>query len=324
MLLSEAVEGYMMDSRINQSKANIRIKEQQLSYFFKWAKEKGATEIHTVTVNTVRAFIVHLQSLKANELNPRKPTLDRPLSPLTVKGYLRVIKAFFNWCKREGYLEGRDNPTDRVPRIKIPHYVISTFTPEQMAAMLDSCDVDTATGFRDYSLLLVLMDTGIRLSELCGLTLDHIHDGYLTVFGKGEKEREVGMGPTAARALWKYVHLHRKPRLATEKRVFLAKGGAPLTANGVTQLISRIGERVGIEGVRVSAHTFRHSFAKSWLQHGGEIYKLSLILGHSDIQTTQEYLKDFHSRDARVEHSQYSPVESNNLGKTRKEGKKKL
>jgi site-specific recombinase XerD len=231
-----------------------------------------------------------------------------------------IVQAFFSWCEKEGLLDGHANPTKRVPRIKLPKKVIPTFTPEQMAALLDACDQSTALGYRDYAMLLVLMDTGIRVSELCGLTLEDVHEGYLTVFGKGAKEREVGLGPTASRALWKYIHLHR-PRLANsehERHVFLGYRGIPMLRNGVNQALERIGLRAGITGVRMSPHTFRHTFARGWLQNGGEIFKLSRVLGHSEMQTTQIYLRDFQSREARADHSQYSPVEHLQLGKLKR------
>jgi integrase/recombinase XerD len=88
--------------------------------------------------------------------------------------------------------------------------------------------------------------------------------------------------------------------------------------NGVNQALERIGLRAGITGVRMSPHTFRHTFARGWLKNGGEIFKLSRVLGHSEMQTTQIYLRDFQSREARADHSQYSPVENLQLGKLKR------
>ncbi len=313
MLIKEAMIGHMMDAQI-ESQVSTRyfdLKRQRLGYFVEWCEQQGVTTLEAITPNVLRLFVVHLQGVKAYEHNPRRPTEDKPLSPLTVKGYMLIVQAFFSWCEREGLLEGRPNPARRIPRIKVPKYVIHTFTPEQMAAMLDACDLETPLGYRDFATLLVLMDTGIRVSELCGLTLEDVHDGYLTVFGKGGKEREVGLGPTASRALWKYIHLHR-PQLANsehERHLFLGNRGIPMLRNGVNQALERIGLRAGLAGVRMSPHTFRHTFARGWLQNGGEIFKLSRVLGHSEMQTTQVYLKDFQSREARMDHSQYSLVE---------------
>lgn len=319
MGLKEAMQGHMMDARIDAelSRQYFELKQQRLGYFVGWCEKEGITTLEAITPNVLRAFIVHLQGLKAYELNPRRPTENKPLSPLTIKGYMLIVQAFFSWCEKEGLLDGRPNPTKRVPRIKVPKFVIQTFTSDQLAAMLDACDLNTPLGYRDYAMLLVLMDTGIRAGELCGLALEDVHEGYLTVFGKGAKEREVGLGPTAARALWKYIHLFR-PRLVDrehERRVFVGYSGEPLLRNGLGQALQRIGERAGIQGVRMSAHTFRHTFARGWLENGGEIFKLSRVLGHSEMQTTQIYLKDFKSREARADHAQFSPVERLHLGK---------
>jgi site-specific recombinase XerD len=314
----------MMDGQIaQQSPRALDLKAQRLGYFVSWCEKQEIADLLAVTPNAVRAFVVHLQGLRAHELNPRVPARDKPFAALTIKGYVRVVKAFFAWCKREGLLFDHEDPTARLPRVKVPHYVIPTFTPEQMAAMLDACDVTTALGFRDYVLLLMLMDTGIRVSELCGLTLDGVHEGYITVFGKGSKEREVGIGPTVSRALWKYLHQFRRPRAERDTRVCLGANSLPMTRNGVYQALRRIGERAGIEGVRLSPHTFRHSFARMWLENGGELFNLSRILGHTEVSTTQTYLKDFQSREARAGHTLYSPVERLRLGRGKEPPKRR-
>ncbi len=323
MLIREAMNGHLMDAQIlseGMSARYLELKKQRLGYFVDWCEKQGATQLEQVTSNVLRAFILHLQSLKADELNPRKPTKDKPLSPLTVKGYMLIVQAFFSWCEREGLLEGRPNPTKRVPRVKAPRYVIETFSPAQMAAMLDACDMETPYGNRDYAILLLLMDTGIRASELCGLLVENIHEGYITVFGKGSKEREVGLGPNAARALWRYMHQYRSMLVKSdfEHHVFLGRDGSPLTRNGLYQALERIGQRANITGVRLSPHTFRHTFARAWLENGGEIFKLSRVLGHSEMQTTQIYLRDFQSREARIDHAAFSPVERLHLGRRSK------
>jgi integrase/recombinase XerD len=326
MRLQEAMQGYLMDAKIaEQSLRYIALKTQRLGYFVGWCESQGAVDLEMVTSNVVRGFIVHLQGVKAQELNPRRPTQDRTLSPLTVKGYRTIIDAFFGWCKKEGFLGGRDIPTRTIPQQKIPQYVIETFTPEQLAAMLDACETTSPIGFRDYTILLMLMDTGIRASELCGLTLDHVYEDYIKVFGKGAKEREVGIAPTASRALWKYIHQYRSAfhPLEQERHVFLGIGGVSLLRSGLYQALERVGEKAGVDGVRLSPHTFRHTFAVNYLKNGGDVFKLSRILGHTEMQTTQIYLKDFQSRQARLEHAQFSLVERFKLGKQSQKRKQK-
>ncbi len=93
--------------------------------------------------------------------------------------------------------------------------------------MLATCDTNTSAGFRDYVILLVLLDTGMRISELCGLRLADIQDRYVKVTGKGRKEREIGLHPNVARLVWRYVNKYR-PSIEGIESVFLGRGGYPL------------------------------------------------------------------------------------------------
>jgi integrase/recombinase XerD len=122
--------------------------------------------------------------------------------------------------------------------------------------------------------------------------------------------------------LWKYISHYRKPASKKDAYVFVNHSGQPLTSDGAEQPLIEVKRRAGIEGVRVSAHTFRHTFARMYLEQGGEIYKLSRLMGHSSVEVTEEYLKDFKVRAARQEHDKFSPVGALNLLK-RRNGKKK-
>src|SRR5690242_4078676 len=106
--------------------------------------------------------------------------------------------------------------------------------------------------------------------------------------------------------------------------LFLGRRGEPLKPSGVATLIDRIEKRCGLEGVRVSAHTFRHTFAKFYLERGGEVFKLSREMGHSSIQVTSKvYLSDFHSTEARQDHASHSPIGEITLRGVKKERKSK-
>lgn len=143
---------------------------------------------------------------------------------------------------------------------------------------------------------------------------------HIRVIGKGKKQREVGVSPQVAKQLWKYINQYRKPKEDGEERVFINRYGQPVTPNGIEQLLIDIKNAAGTTGVRVSAHTFRHTFARMFLENGGEIYKLSRLLGHSSVEVTEEYLKDFNIRAARVDQNKFSPV--NKLDLIKKKRKK--
>jgi site-specific recombinase XerD len=151
-----------------------------------------------------------------------------------------------------------------------------------------------------YTLMLVLLDTGIRVDELCHITVDDIHEGYIKIQGKGKKEREAGISPTTSKFLWKYLNLHRPQADASVKALFTNIRGLPLTPSGVEQIFDKIRDAAGVTDVLVSPHKLRHTFARTWLERGGDIYSLSRLLGHSSVKITEIYLEDFKSRQARA------------------------
>lgn len=326
MKLSEVVNHFLTDCEIRGlSGETVSWYRKRLGLVVRKLEEEfGVTELEQVKIIHLRQFIQLLMGTKSGANNPRTPTQDKLLSAYTVRGYVRVIKVFFSWCVDEDVLDV--NPSTRLVQPKAPDYLIPTFTPEHIEKMLAACDQKTREGFRDYALLLVLLDTGMRVSELCGLRLDDVHvsgssGAYVKVFGKGRKEREIGLHPEVGKLLWKYVQKYRYPADSSETTLFLGRSGEPLRVSGVSALLKRVKKASGIEGVRVSAHTFRHTFAKFYLQRGGEVFKLSREMGHSTVQVTEIYLKDFRSSEARREHTSYSPVGELSLRKKRKRRK---
>lgn len=321
MSLHEAMRGYLMDSKIQgQAPLHVAHKKQRLARFVVYCEGEGVADVEAVTVNVLRGFILLLQEAKTDDLDSRKKN-HHALRATTVKGYKTTIRVFFAWCVKEQLIAS--NPCDSLPSLKTPHYLIPTFSPEQMMEMLDTCDIATQIGARDYAMLLVFMDTGVRVSELCTMRLEDFHESYITVFGKGSKEREVGIAPTASKAVWRYIHQFRGARTEHERHIFLSRTGRPLTRNEVDVIVKRVGEAAGIEGVRISAHTLRHTFARLFLKQSGDIYRLSRLLGHADVKTTENYLKDFTNRDARHNFEHFSPVETWKLGRKRSKKKSK-
>jgi integrase/recombinase XerD len=318
MKLTDAVKGYLLSRRSKCNEKTIEWYRQKLAHFcFVLQEEYDITTLNKVTVTHLRLFVEHMKETRSDENNPFKPTNgDATIRDVTVKGYVQVIKSFFTWCVREELL--KKNPAMNLDNPKVSRYVIKTFTEEQIKAMVEVCDLGTMVGFRDYTIMMLLLDTGIRASELCGLTMDRVYlsvmdHAFVKVMGKGRKEREVGISTEVAECLWKYIHVHRKPKERGEQRLFINLFGAPLTLAGVEQMLQEVAKRATITGVRVSPHTFRHTFARMFLENGGDVYKLSLLLGHSSVAVTENYLKDFESRVARRDQSNHSPVAHLNL-----------
>jgi site-specific recombinase XerD len=299
MRVSQAVDDYRY-SILDLSPPTQRWYVQKLELFAEWCDQEQI-DLENLKASHVRRFIEGLRS-RTNQQT------GKTISSYTLRGYAQVIKGFLNWCAKEDGLE--ELVSEKTPkRIELPRVdakVIETFTPDQIKRLFAACEKEftqTLT-MRDKAILSVLLDTGIRASELVGLTLDNVflsaQDAYIRVFGKGRKEREVGLGKEARIALHRYITRYRQAG-KEEQHVFLSRFTQPLTVNGLDQVIYRLGEWARISGVRCSAHTFRHTYAVSYLQAGGDVYKLSRLLGHTGVQVTENYLKAFKARDARMD-----------------------
>ena len=141
-----------------------------------------------MTIAHLRAFMPHTQQRPADAINPHKrPAADgRPVSAATLQSYVKSIKVLFHWLVEEEVLAR--NPALRLQKPAGPKRVKVTFRPEHLTALFGVCDLTHSLGFRDYVIMLMLLDTGSRVSELCDLTLESVHEGYLMILGKGRKD----------------------------------------------------------------------------------------------------------------------------------------
>ncbi len=312
MELSTLIDGYLLYCHADgKSPRTIRWYTGKLSVFQEYIEQKSDLRAaDDLDVQIIRGFIVYLQTeVRADELNPRKPTRKEHLSPYTIQGYVRVLKAFFSWAYREGLIQ--ENPTALVKVPKAPKEIVQTFSPAQVKALLSVIDTSTPTGFRDYCMVLTLLDTGVRLSELAILQLPalDLEQAHFRVIGKGAKERIVPLGASLQKMLWKYVHRFRPEPVHPSIRVlFLTRDGRAIAPGTIYQKVKDYGEKAGIKGIRCSPHTLRHTFAKSFLMNGGDLFTLQKILGHSSLDVVRLYV-NLASDDVQVQHRRHSPVD---------------
>ncbi len=310
--LSTLVEGFRLYCMAEgKQPTTIRWYMHKLDIFQHYLKGQDIpTNASQLSTTHLRQFLVHLQTeVKADQQNPYKPARNEGLSAQTIQGYARTLKAFFSWATMEGYLA--HNPTQLLKIPKAPKTIIQTFSDDQIHRLLKVIDQRSAVGFRDYCIILVFLDTGIRLSELVALELPDVHLGqaYFKVLGKGAKERIVPIGAHVQKALWKYIHQYRpEPFHPNVQNVFLTRVGRALSASSVYDRVSGYGKKTGLKGVRCSPHTFRHTFAKNFLLNGGDIFSLQKILGHSSLEVVRMYV-NLASDDVQVQHRKASPVD---------------
>lgn len=317
MKLDETLKHYLIDVDNNRGDLTLLAYEQRLGALLRLlatvckdqqGKSVSVTELEQVTTLHLRQCVQHLLTapIDLTTHRGRKPEFGETLAASTVKAYIRVWKSFFSWCYEEELIDV--NPAERLKYPKVPKRIRPAFIAEQIESMLSACDTSTGDGFRDRVILLLLLDTGLRIAEISTLKVFNVYDKYIKVEGKGRKEREIGVYPEMSKLLWKYIHKYRNPTVATETILFIGHRGKPLLSSGIHYIIKRIQKASELEDIKFSAHVFRHTFAKMYLKRGGDLFKLSRQLGHGDINTTKIYLEDFTSADAREDHDEFSPL----------------
>ena len=217
----------------------------------------------------------------------------------------REVKAFFSWCKRIGQVEV--NAFQQVPLVKLEQKVLQPFSPEDIAHLLETLDRRKHTGCRNHALLLFLLDTGVRASECLGVELEDIDDAHSRVLirhGKGLKQRWVGIGERAQRAVRDYIERFRGD---DPGELFLTTRGDAMSSVGTLEVIlRRVGIRAGV--TKVHPHRFRHTFATWAIQSGAREIDVQLLLGHADLTMTHRYARTYTSAQAVRAHARLSPV----------------
>jgi len=203
---------------------------------------------------------------------------------------LAVLRSFYRFLLEEEILD-RD-PSELVEFPKLSRRLPEVLSKEEIEKMLKAVEDDSVSGIRDQAMLELLYACGLRVSELVGLKLDQIHfeAGYVNAYGKGKKERVVPIGEIALSVLRKYLRQSRPfyDRSRSSPYLFLNRQGKRLSRQSVFKLVKRTAVKAGVK-TAISPHTFRHSFATHLLEGGANLRAVQLMLGHSDIATTEIY-----------------------------------
>ncbi len=229
--------------------------------------------------------------------------LKQTVRPATLRTYYNNLKVMFSWVVSEGYADASPMATVKPPVYRPDQ--IQPFSEEQVVALLDAAK-RSRHGLRDYGLLLFLLDTGVRASELCSLSLSKVDiiNRKAIVLGKGDKSRAVFFSKVTAKALMAYL----KGRQDIEGPLFKSERGTALTRSGLLQIMERLGKDANIEATRCSPHTWRHTAAIFFLRSGGHVFGLREMLGHVKIEQTARY-SAIAVADVQEQHRQFSPVD---------------
>jgi integrase/recombinase XerD len=227
--------------------------------------------------------------------------------PRSAARYTSALKRFYRYLLRENLISA--DPTLNLDSPKLPRALPKTLTESDVEHLLDSTDTHTPLGLRDRAMLETLYATGLRVSELVGLKLTavNLNDGVLRVTGKGNKDRLVPLGEEAVLWLKRYLTEARPLLLGKQlsDAVFVTARGDGMTRQAFWYLIKRCALVAGVTRP-LSPHTLRHAFATHLLNHGADLRVVQMLLGHSDISTTQIYTHVARERMKQL-HTQHHP-----------------
>ena len=269
---------------------------KQIDYLIRYlVQEHDITHIEDVEPKQIKSFLLTMSKTghTANYVND----------------LLKAYKVYFRYAYEEGYTP--DLLTKKIKNAQKPKVIIRTFTEQELKRMSNYYQGYDYLTIRNKVIMMLLIDTGIRLSELTGLTEEQIKYDYIIIRGKGNKERVVPKSPLLSKWLIKYLAV-RKAYFAyriVPDNIFLSKNAKPLTSTMIDRIVKEAGSACGVAAdIRVSAHTFRHTYAQFQLKAGLDLYSLSRLLGHESISITQTYLNGLRDKEILTQAKNTSPL----------------
>lgn len=277
----------------NLSPRTIEWYEDRTRRFSDWCFESGILKAQDLTTEDLEGFVLSIQA--------------GPYKPQTVRGFAQIAKTVARYGHRKGLIPNDLTSDFEMP--KVPKTIIETFSDEQLEALISQPDQRRWKGLRDRAILLTLLDTMARVSELAGVSARDVdlEGRSIRVMGKGRKQRDLPLGRTSARALQRY--RNAVDGLQHDDPFFISYRGKRLDRSVITGMVSEYGKAASIAGVRCSPHTLRHTGAKRFILAGGDVFTLQKLLGHTSLIMVRRYV-ELASIDVAVQHERYSPADS--------------
>jgi integrase/recombinase XerD len=305
LLLSQAIRYYLFSCEAkNLSPETLDWYQEKFRHLIRYLGDRSIDEI---TPDLLRQMVLYFA-----QDHPRFPNLPPKqrgtgLAPNTINGYIRALKSLCSYLVEEGLLE--KNPVMKIRQLKVAKDAGTTLTQQELQALLGTSTGPTFTERRNRAFLLLLADTGIRISEVLRLTLRDIEWGQrtITVMGKGAKVRTVPFGKNTTRALNSYLAL-RRGTVQSENLLFVTIQGEGLPVRRAQRIIDTLTRQAGIKGKRVTPHTFRRTFATLWISNGGDPFSLQRMLGHTTMEMVNRYVR-LSTVDLQRRHSLIGPVD---------------
>ncbi|MCY7861605.1 tyrosine-type recombinase/integrase [Bacillus haynesii] len=294
----EAIDLFVTDCDLrNLRPFTIRYYQNEIQAFLNQLEEQG------IDTNQLKPYNVTEEHIQENVI--RYMRIYKGTKIVSINTRLRGLRSFFNFLHKKKHIP--KNPMENITLLKDRKHVIPTFSKEQLNTLFNQPDLTTFTGVRDYTIMMVFLETGIRVNELAGLSLSDIQweDSLLRIRNaKTYRERLVPIQSEMKKQLKKYISIRG---VVESDALFVTIDGTPLLRRSVQQRIEIYGVKAKIKDVRCSPHTFRHTFAKLSVQQGANIFELQTILGHTSMEIVKIYVNLF-GNDVRERHKDFSPL----------------
>ena len=314
--LSLLIDGWLQSCAARgKSPRTVRWYRPRLDEFVNWCG--GADDEPTAqdfTVANIEMFLAELRQRRKWASHPNKPTSAECVSGGYVDGFVRAFRAFATWLFDQGYTD--DNRLGRFKHRPAKPPIIEPLSEDDVRSVLEA-----TTTLRDQALITTMVDTGLRASEILTMKVSDVRiedaTGTLLVMGKGGRQRVVPIDAHTQRTLVQYKRRERPtPAHPSINEFFLTRRGEPMTPVTLKLLFDRLRRRSGLS--RLHPHLLRHTFATHYLENGGDLFSLQLILGHSSLEMVRRY-SHMATGQVMARHRLYSPVAAMKLWSGRRD-----
>ncbi len=290
MTINECINEFLIDqlSRGN-SKNTIKDYKTKLAFFEKFT---GNIDVKNITVSICKRYYLTL--------------CDRIPNTVSIQTYIRSLRAFLKWLYLEEYI-----PTDLCLKFKLPkarQTAIQPLTDAELRAIFNVLEGDDLLQVRNRLIVALMLDCGLRLNEVVEARLDKLflEERCLVVTGKGNKQRAIAFGLHTEALIRQYLDLRASPSLLLIIKVSGVGLGEGITQNTIKDLFRKIKVRSGVS--RLYPHLLRHTFATRYIENGGNIFSLQLLLGHTSLNMVKRYVHLANSK-VRREFLNFSPLD---------------
>ena len=268
-----------------------------LGLLYRWLQDQDSpTDLDSIDEMVIREFIMEIQG--------RPGIKGKAMSSHSIYNRVNALRSFFSWLHDQGYTQ--EHVLRRLKQPKTSELIIEPLSKEEIESLLSIINPNAAMGARNRAIVSLMLDTGLRLSEVAGLEDEHVHleAQYVKVMGKGSKERMVSFGTSCQKTLLQYYYHFRVDN--DSRTFFLTIDGYAMTPRAITSVINRLANSSGVP--RLHPHLLRHTYATMFLLNGGDVFLLKQNLGHATLSMVQNYLH-IAAQTAAIRSQGFSPLD---------------